>query len=135
MAKDKQQMILVDNRQAGHRHIPASRHPRAVAEKHVDINLTPGINEIPAREWEEAKTLPVIAALLEEESLAEVEVKGKAISDLKGLSDKQAIKLVKDTNDHDLLEKWSNQPQSKAVAKAIADQLDELTKPAATEKA
>jgi serine phosphatase RsbU (regulator of sigma subunit) len=122
--------VLVNNKHAHHKTIPASTHPKAMKADHQEIVLAPGFNEVSVAEWEEAKTLPVVKSWLEDEVLVEQEnAKGEPLSDLGGLPAKKAIGIVKETFEVELLEKWRDGADP-AVQKAIKAQLEKINAPA-----
>lgn len=94
--------------------------------------LLPGINEVDEAEWAKAEKIPVIQHLIKDGTLKPQ--KGKSAADLSQLKAPEAIELVKNTVDRELLEGWFANEQRKGVLEAIEAQLEEIALPAGGKK-
>lgn len=93
----------------------------------VNIVLMPGINEISNPHWEKMKHNPLIQMRIEKgliEGAVGGELSGSA--DLSALHHKQATKIVEETFDIKLLNRWLDSETRPAVQRAITGQLDKL---------
>lgn len=84
--------------------------------------LTPGINRVPRKEWEEMlKSQPMIRIAVDEGELVEHEV----TRDLKALNIAKAKERIKATFDAKLLDDWAKDPRQQ-VRDAVKKQRDVL---------
>lgn len=94
--------------------------------------LMPGINALTAAEHKMIVGHPEWAQMVEDEQMEEVSVPVSEKSDgyvLSSLDSKKAIKLVKETVKHEVLEEWLRFEKRGDVLKAIGDQLDAVKPP------
>jgi hypothetical protein len=94
--------------------------------------LLPGINEVDEAEWAKAEKIPVVQHMIKEGTLKPQ--KGKSAADLSQLKAPEAIELVENTVDRELLEGWFANEQRKGVLEAIEAQLEEIAVPAGGKK-
>ncbi len=87
--------------------------------------LLPGINEVDEAEWAKAEKIPVIQHLIKDGTLKPQ--KGKSAADLSTMKAPEAIELVTNTVDRQLLESWFDAESRKGVLEAIEAQLEEIT--------
>ncbi len=92
------------------------------------LKLRPGVNSVPVKLAEEMQKNKHISKLV---GISIVAVSDKPPA-TKGSDVPEAVKLVKDTNDGDLLDKYESEDGRPEVAKAIRDKREEL-KPAKKE--
>lgn len=112
------------------------KHPRLLkAGSSMDgsaLLLKPGVNDVNPEHWDHAAKTPLFKHYLAEGDLEVVpETDGREageVGDLSALNESKARKLVKDTNDEDLLLKWHSAETRQGVQKAIENQLDVLAK-------
>lgn len=123
-------MPLIMNNAAHHRGLPPPHKKPGQMSDLKHHTLLPGVNAVGDDEWDEAKKLPLIKALLDNGTLAEIKPAGKkkAAKDISEFKDTEAIKLVKETTDMDLLTSWRENAKP-AVLKAIDAQVEELKAP------
>lgn len=86
------------------------------------VRLMPGKNQVDDSDWTEMQKVQAIKTYMEEKNLQELD--GRPLSER---SEKEAIAIVKDTHDHELLAKWREDDSRAGVRKAIAKQLGEIT--------
>lgn len=99
----------------------------------------PGINVITLDEWKDIKDSPAFKNLIAERQLTweganpetvkadAKEAKGDADSILSGLSPDQALSVVEETFDMDLLMSWREKEPRRPVLHAIEKQIDTIT--------
>ena len=85
-----------------------------VAER---VILVPGVNIIDDEKWQSVEKHAGVVALIKADV---IEVAEKPFSDM---SEKEAIRMVKNTNDPKALELWSTQEKRASVKVAIGDRL------------
>ena len=99
------------------------------------VTLTPGVNRIEDGDWSRIKDHPKVLYALEEGYLevvtekqgeAEKTDEGLSSPDLAGMLVKDAVGIIKDCLNLDLLEKWRGEDSRVGVQKAVADQLKKL---------
>ncbi len=97
-----------------------------------ELTLKPGVNDVPAEVWQKvvAKYGGNLQRLLDDGIVEVVEEAGAPIdaAGLATLTERKAVKLVKDTVDEDLLLTWHETEKRKPVVAAIEAQLDVLAK-------
>lgn len=93
-----------------------------------DFTLFPGVNDVKDEAWEKIKALKSIKLMIEEEELIEHDSRP-----LEKRTEKEANRLIKDTNNAALLKRWRTDDTRPGVQEAIAAQLAELT-PTAEER-
>lgn len=101
--------------------------------KHVyglDRPLLPGVNEVNAEEWTAAKKSAVVVGWIKEGVLEEGDAK-VSLTTLEKFSAAQAIELVEETVNGELLLEWQAAEKRGGVLAALQKQLDKLdpTKP------
>lgn len=98
------------------------------AAVHEIRTLLPGINAVNAETWGAAKAHQSVQRLIDAELLTEVQAKGeKAATEAKlPASDKDALKLVAETVDRELLESWAKGEKREKLKRALASQLDKI---------
>lgn len=82
-------------------------------------DLMPGLNDVDGKEWEKAKVIPAVSAMVKDGILRASADK----ADLSSMDPDSAIALVKKTVDRALLEKWGTDEKRPSVRKSIDDQL------------
>lgn len=101
------------------------------------VRLKPGNNDLRPEVWAKIKKFPAIAAMLENEELLEPKEKTPAaapqVTSLDGFSEKDALRMVKETVDRDLLEVWATGEKRRKVSSAIDTQLKTVAPPAPKE--
>lgn len=118
---DKNRQITVDEK-------------RQFMEMAKDKMFKPGINEVTEKELQFLKKHPSFDALFDLDPPHFEWVRGKGPEDFKGteanilggLTDKEALKIVKNTLDKDILLKWLEQEKKDTILKAVKVQLDKL---------
>lgn len=93
-------------------------------KKAMTIRLLPGLNEVNAQAWEEAKKLKVVAWHVKKGNFQEVVTKAAG---LRGMSSDDAIDLIGKTLDRELLRKWKSEETREAVITALELQIDEVS--------
>jgi hypothetical protein len=96
--------------------------------------LSPGVNQVPAAAWEEAKKIRLVQWMLEEGVLEEETT--TADDSLKSLKPAEAKRLIKETFDVLLLGRWFDKEERPAIRDAVTAQLELIekqTKPKKTE--
>ena len=92
------------------------------------ITLAPGVNDVPDDLWSRCKSIPTIKDQVEAGVLKEVlSARGKPITDIAKLPAADAIELVKQTVDLELLGTWRDGTKG-PLAKAIDEQVALLKK-------
>lgn len=120
----KGEIILIENTTKSPRGIfpplrKGAQGPETVAPKRM---LTPGINRVPRKEWEELlKSQPMIRIAVEEGQLVEHEV----TKSLQALNTAKAKERIKATFDAKLLDEWAKDPRQQ-VRDAVKKQRDVL---------
>lgn len=92
----------------------------------VNIVLMPGINQVSNPHWEQMKHNPLIQKRIEKGLIEAAAGAGEVDDDIAKLHHKQATKLIEDTFDVKLLNRWLDVDTRPAVQRAIASQLDKL---------
>lgn len=92
--------------------------------KPLTFRLLPGLNEVNADAWAQAKKLVVVQHYVRTGAFKEVVTKAAG---LRGLSAEEAIDMVKQTLDRSLLKEWKGAETREAVISAIELQIDEVT--------
>lgn len=87
--------------------------------------LLPGVNEVDPVEWAKAELIPVVQHLIKDGTL--VPKREQSAADLSGMKATEATKLVENTFDKALLEKWFDGETRKGVLEAIEAQIDQIT--------
>ena len=96
--------------------------------KHPNVDhlaLKPGVNEVDQELWDEVKGTKVAQHLVKSGKL-EVMGGGKAKASLAELTAEEALELVSQTLDRDLLNGFAEEEKRKPVLKAIKDQLEKV---------
>lgn len=92
--------------------------------------LVPGANQVDAKEFAEELKNPVVKKMVEDMviSFDEKDLDGKSQDEkhLSKLQPKQAVDLIENTVEIELLEKWQNEDDRKQVQKAIEKQIEAL---------
>lgn len=90
------------------------------------VRLRPGTNDVKPELWEKAREYRAIAAMLDSGELVEPAQKTPAaapqVTSLEAFNEREAIRLVKETVDPDLLELWAAGEKRKKVAAALEAQ-------------
>lgn len=122
--------MLIKNNEARVHHI-GLRNPNP-EEQNDSIRLLPGLNEVPAAQWKEAKEHPIIAHQIKvgvfEEVITPEEPeapKGTPQSEIRlvSLAEDKAVELVHQVLDRELLLKWKADETRPDALKAIEEQL------------
>lgn len=112
--------------------------PRIVGTRVGDekVRLRPGTNDVKPELWEKARKYRAIEAMLDAGELIEPAQKTPAaapqVTSLEAFNEREAIRLVKETVDPDLLELWAAGEKRKKVAAALEAQakaIDPKVKP------
>lgn len=103
------------------------------AVNHVKFTIRPGVNEIPSDLWALLKTKSAAQFRLEE-GIYEVVSEDIAleVNPLAGMSEKEAVKTVKETYSDELLETWAQKEKRPKVKTALRAQLAALALPTET---
>lgn len=131
MAKLEPATILVKNHTTSILTIPLpyGRNADGSAFGRGEIVLLPGANPaVDAKKWAEAKSAPMIVALLKlrkREGL-EVDEKTDASESLADLDENDAIDLVDETVDPKILAKWKKSEKRAEIVAAIEAQIEKL---------
>jgi hypothetical protein len=102
--------------------------PRIVGTRVGDekVRLRPGTNDVKPELWEEVRKYTAIVAMLDSGDLVEPAQKTPAaapqVTSLEAFNEREAIRLVKETVDPDLLELWAAGEKRKKVAAALEAQ-------------
>jgi len=98
------------------------------------VTIFPSNNQIPNKDWEAYKKLPVVAGLISEGKLLEVfDDKDKGLKDA---PEPKAEKIIADTFKEDQLDEWQDTEDRSKVKKAIRKQkkkIEEAVKPKTSE--
>lgn len=90
------------------------------------VRLRPGTNDVKPELWERAREYRAIAAMLDSGEIIEPAQKTPAaapqVTSLEAFNEREAIRLVKETVDPDLLELWAAGEKRKKVAAALEAQ-------------
>lgn len=92
--------------------------------KALSFRLLPGINEVLAEAWEEAKKLTVVRHYISTGAFQELELERAG---LRHLTVEAAIEQVGQTFDRDLLKQWKGTETREPVITAIELQIDNVT--------
>jgi|SRR5579859_609154 len=88
--------------------------------------LQPGVNiEVKTSDWEKAKKIPLIQHYLQTKDLEVVDATGNN-DDLSAFSVSEAVKLVAETFDRNVLNQWLKTDKRSTVTNAIQAQLDKV---------
>ncbi len=91
------------------------------------IRLLPGRNDVLPAEWEIVREYDIIKAMLDavelEEPAAKTPAAAPQVTSLKDFNEREALKLIKETVDADLLILWGDSEQRKGVMAALEKQL------------
>jgi len=98
--------------------------------------LYPGANTVDAESWKAAKVNPLVKLAIEEGRIQELEppkddkqvAPDGSVTTTKALEAKEALLLVKNTPDLNLLKKWRETEDRANVQKAIDDQVKAIEK-------
>lgn len=101
------------------------------------FTLKPGVNDVDPALWAKAKEIKLIQWHIDNGTLEELHETTKgaeaaaapAVQDLSGMSARLATKVVGNTVDRELLERWKASESRDTVTKAIDAQLDRITPP------
>ena len=110
------------------------------AEAKEVVKLKPGLNEFPSKVWKLWEKHPIVVGMIEDGDIELVnlksEAKGKAKPKvigkddkelrIKELSAKDAIKVVKETFDRDMLERWQAEETRHTVKKELDKALEKF---------
>lgn len=108
--------MLVVNKEARH---------HGIGRHHT---LEPGVNEVPDDVWSECKKIDLVQHYLKTGVFQEVRgAKGKPVTDITKMKADEAISLVKQTVNKELLTTWRSDAKG-PLARAIDEQLKELDK-------
>jgi len=93
--------------------------------------MKPGVNDVPGQFWEQVETHPTVKVWMDEGKLEVLteDVKVPADKVLNGLKPADAVKVVKDTLDVELLDVWMKTEKRPAVVKALKKQHELLGAP------
>lgn len=91
--------------------------------KGKDVDLMPGVNDIPDDAWREAETHPAVKGMIADGTLR---VQPGRV-DLARMKPEEAAALVAKTFDRKTLEGWASQEKRAPVSRAIEDQLAAIT--------
>lgn len=107
-----------------------NREPRILSlnSTGAQVRLMPGINEVDPSLWAKVKHHPLAKHLIGDGVL---KCPGE---ELTKMNPREAIQVVRDTLDAELLEQWSAEETRKQVLAAITEQQALLTKPAEPKK-
>lgn len=94
---------------------------------HAEITLLPGVNDVPDRDWSKAKEIKLVGLQLKAKTFEEVgsSKESPGAGEQKSPKDMKvddAVKLIGETYDRELLKRWALEDERKGVQKAIADQ-------------
>lgn len=93
------------------------------------ITLWPGINELTDDEWNTVSSNPVVKHIIAEGHLRVIKRRPGEESILKGLTQEQAVKLVNQTDNLDLLKKWGAEDRRPLVLSTISAKLNKMVMP------
>ncbi len=102
--------------------------PRIVGTRVGDekVRLRPGNNDVRPELWAKAREFRAIAAMLDAGELVEPEQRSPAaapqVTSLEAFNEREAIRLVKETVDPDLLELWAAGEKRRKVSAALEAQ-------------